>query len=234
MHKLFCYIIIAFLCANIAWADDGKIARIEGQYTAHYNYENDVESGDFTETGMVVYYLAQDSDKKSVTKYDIYPERIVNNSNDSTLTKISPKLEIFKAFWPVPSAMGKAQPVDTVSANGITTLTFNLKDNFDADSRKAMRVAGLNMDIDTAVVTLTLKAPHINKASLSSFQTLSEKLIATFNGRQYRRMFGGKPAKCNVDINITFNSSDSTTILTKKEAKAMRKGERKIWESAHE
>lgn len=225
--------LICCLCAQSALANDGDMARLEANYTAHYQYKSETMNGDYTETGTVVYYLPRTGDKKAHAVYDIYPERVVDNSCDTVVSKTQPRLEVLKALWPVPTGGTSDKPCTIETADGTTTLTYNLKDNLDADSEKAARAAGLNRDIDSAVVTCILSTSDLTKVSPSDVRSLSETIVSTLNGRQYRRMFGGSPAECTTQIDITFNESTAPAILSQKGAKAMRKREQAEWKSTH-
>lgn len=233
MYKKTILLLLACLCAQFVSADDGDMARLEARYTAHYQYKSESTGGDFTETGTVVYYLPRTGDKKAQAVYDIYPERIVDNGSDTIVSEAMPQLDIFKSLWPVPTGGVSDKSCTVETTDGTTTLTYNLKDNLDADSEKALRWAGLNMDIESAVATCTLSTSDLSKVSPSDIRTLSETVVAKLNGRQYRRIFGGSAISSTTDINISFDEPSTPQILSKKEAKAMRKREQADWKSTN-
>lgn len=224
---------IYFLLLSAAMSAQESIARVEADYTARYQYESETISGDYTEAGTVVYYLPRTADKKVRAEYDIYPARVVDNITGDTVTEPLYRHEVLKAFWPVPPAKGGDMACAVDTAGGTATLTYNLKENMDDASEKALRWTGLNIDIDTAVVVCTLATSDIDKVLPSDIRSLSETIVATYNGRQFRRMFGGSAAECITEIKVTFRESPSPAILTPKEAKAMRKRERAQWKTAH-
>jgi len=231
MHKKIILFLFTCLCAQFTSAGNGDMARLEAQYTARYQYESEAMKGDYTETGTVVYYLPRTGDKKAHAMYDIYPKRLIDNSSDTIVTKTLHRLKVLRSLWPVPTGGESDKPCTIETANGVTTLTYNLKDYLDADGEKATRWLGLNMDIDSAIVTCTISTLDLTKVSPSDIRSLSETIVATLNGRQYRRIFGGSAAECTTVIDITFCESPAPAILTKKEAKAMRKREQAQWKN---
>lgn len=223
-------ICIIFLSLFTVFAQD-TVTRLEGRYTATYQFENEARHGDSWQTGTVIYYASPCKKGKPSTKYETYPDREWGTvKGDSISDRPLYDESVFSIFWPTMAQCNKSEPDSIVNVGDTTVCYYTANNPFTGDNLKAMRFMGFGCDVTSRVyVCKYLKTSDVS-TDINHLISCSVSGALTGNGKWYRWLFQAPETKLrvNIDIDVT-----SITEMTAKEAKAARKRENAAYKQAH-
>ena len=222
-------ICVLFIHGVVAAQDTVK--RLEGEYMATYTFANSNGSGEFKDKGKVVYYLSPCKKGKASVTYDVYPISRVDCATGEEVD-LSGKFKgalFMEPYWPRMSVCGAQEPDTTIVEGDKRVEVFDFTQNLTQDDKKAMKVVGLDTDINNWIIT----SVYDQSAGKSRIISLQLELSIVLKGVQYRRVFKAPSTDCTYNVYVTFGSN-ATEALTPKEAKAMRKREKEAYRKNRE
>jgi len=217
--------IILTLCLSFVYTINAKelTTRIEGQYSAHYEYSNKALNGNTIETGTVVYLITPCRNGKADIKQELYPASVSGEQNGNSIEKRTAAMDMLNAFWPRPRVCGYTEK-DKVTTTPISSkLTRNLAEHLDKNDKKLLNWTGFDAEIKEWKIDDTYSGCDPDCLIVDSLHSIEQTVTMTATGANFRRIFKAPATMCKICITIYI---DSVTQLSSKEAKAARKADK--------
>lgn len=205
MKRICGALLLLAACVPMAYTQN-EVVRAEGDFRADYSFAGGMSTGRAFEAGKVVYYYYPNK-----VECDVYVDSMnIDSDNPPRYIEIT-GMHCPSVLWPVPVRMN----TDEVLCD--TTVTYDMLGLYTRDAQKIMKFIGMGMDVHRCEATYT----YLPSGQVGA---VAQECEFTGKGVNYRRIFNADSVDYCVKVRL---SSLSPSRLDRKEAKAMRKAERK-------